>query len=312
VTAARQLHPVPAVALVGAVLGIGSYLVAVTRAGVTARVAGQRLGLAAITVAPLRRARRLLGQQVTTTERPDSATWVLAPAAYAGLAALALSVVPLGPGTAVADVDTGIVVFGAAEVLAVVAFYLHGWSPNSPLALAAGYRHVAAALSYALLSMFVLIAAALPAQSLGIGAIVDSQAGLWNVLRQPLGLPLLLVVALGVTASGPLDLLDGTDLAGGGGAEDSGVQRLAWEGARAVMLVAFAAGAAAVFLGGWHGPLLPGWAWMALKTAAVAGLLVVVQVQGARVSAERFVAVSWTVLLPLAFLDLLAAGVVAL
>lgn len=304
----EQLAPPVALALIGFVLGAGAYVAAVLRVVVGDAVAGRPPAVGSALARPARTARWLAGQQVVATERPDTATWVLAPAAYLGLAALTLAVVPLSPGVAVADVRTGIVVFGAGEALAIVAVFLHGWSPNSPFPLLSGYRFVGVALSYELLSMFVLIAAAIPARSLSIGAIVESQAELWNVIRQPLGLPLWLVVSLGVTFSGPLAVVDSTDLAAGGATEDSGLQRLAWLIARSAMLVTFAAAGAAVFLGGWHGPVLPGWAWMAAKTLALLGVLVWAGETTARVSPERFVPVAWSVLLPLAFLDLVVAG----
>lgn len=303
-----HLDPLTAIAVVGAVLGVGAYATAVIRATAFASLAGHRVRPAPLLRRPAAEAWSLVTQQPVRTERPDRATWVLAPAAYVGLAAAAMSVVPLAPGLVVADVATGIVVFGAAEALAIVAIFLHGWSPNSPLALISAFRFVAVALSYELLSMFVLIAAALPAESLSIGAIVESQSGLWNVVRQPLGLPLFLIVALGVTSSGPLAVVDSAELSGGGGIEDSGAQRLAWAVARAAMLVAFSAAAAAVFLGGWQGPVLPGGAWMLVKTAAVLVVLVVAGERVARISPEGIVRLSWSVLLPLAFVDLVIAG----
>ena len=306
------LSPAPAVVLVAVVLGVGAYLVAVADRVLFALVAGRPPALAAAVTAPAREAVALVRRQPVTTEAPDHILWVWAPAAYAGLAAMALSVVPLAPRLVVADVRTGIVVFGAAEALAIVAVFLHGWAPNSAPALVSGYRFVGVALSYELLSMFVLIAAALPAESLSIGAIVASQESMWNVVRQPLGLPLFLVVAAGVTFIGPVGVIDAPDLAGGGAAEDSGVQRLVWTVARAAMLVTFAAAAAAVFLGGWLGPVLPGAMWMALKTAAVTIVVLAGRHVLARVSPERFVRGAWTVLLPLAFADLAIAGVVAL
>lgn len=310
-TAVAPLAPPLAVALVVAVLGAGALGVATLRRVLAVRVAGQP-GAWVAAAGPWHEARSLVRQQVVATERPDRATWVLAPAGYLGLAAAALAVVPLGAGVVVADPRTGIVVFGAAEALAIVVVFLHGWSPNSPLALVGAYRFVGVALSYELLSMFVLIAAALPAESLSIGAVVESQAGLWNVVRQPLGLPLWLVVTWGVTFSGPLAVVDGADLAGGGAVEDSGLPRLAWAGARAAMVVVFALAGAAVFLGGWHGPVLPGPLWVALKAAVLVAVVVAGDVGLARLGAQRFVGLAWTVLLPLAFLDLLVAGAVAL
>jgi hypothetical protein len=169
-----------------------------------------------------------------------------------GLAARAAGLPTDARADAAADVRTGIVVFGAVEVLTMVAVYLHGWSANSYLALIGGYRFLAVVLSTLLISMFVLIAAALPAESLSFGAIVDDQAGLWNVVRQPLGLPLWLVVGLATAFWGPFELADGADLAGGTAAETSGRHRLAWAAARRAMLVAYAVAGAAVFLGTEH------------------------------------------------------------
>ncbi len=308
----EQLSAPIAVVVVAAVLGVGAYVSSVTGVLVFRSIARHELRLSSAAILPVRHARHLAHQQIVRTERPDMLLWVLAPAAYLGLAAAALTVIPLSSGVVVADVGTGVVLFGAAEALAIVAIFFHGWSPNSPLALVAGYRFVAVALSYELLSMFVLIGAAIPAESLSIGAIVESQADLWNVIRQPLGLPLFLIVSLGVTFSGPLNVLDSNDLAGGASIEDSGVQRLAWQVARHAMRVAFAACSAAVFLGGWQGPTLPGGVWMALKTLAVIAVLAFLDGFVARISAERFVRMAWGVLLPLAFLDLLIAGLSAL
>ena len=305
---------VPAVWLV---LGLGVYVVAVLDEAAFAVAAGRRIGGLSVLRTPLARAAVLLRQSRTRTERPDTVLWALAPAAYAGLAALAVSVIPLAEGFAVADVRTGIVVFGAAEALTFVAVYLHGWSANAVHPLVGGYRFIAQGFSFMLVSMFVLIAVALPAESMSLGEIVQSQTGLWNVIRQPLGLPLFVVVSLGAAFWGPLNMPDGADLAGGTSAEISGPQRLAWMFARRCMLVAYAVMSATAFLGGYLGmgflaPALPGAVWLALKSVAVLVLFVAVGHLVGRFRPARFMAQAWVVLLPLAFVDLLAAGVVAL
>ena len=296
---------------VPALLLAGAWLVAV----LDRVAAGPRGAVAALSgslLAPLHEAAALLAQQRTETEAPDPVAWRLAPALYLGLAAAGLALVPWAPGHAAAELEAGIVLWGTVETLTVVVVFLHGWGPNALLPLIGGYRYVATGLPIMLVSMFVLIAAALPAESLSVSAIVESQHSLWNVVRQPLGLPLFLLLGLSLALRGPLDYADSADLAAGTTAEVSGPPRLAWQLARSAMLVAFAAMASTIFLGGHLGPILPGPLWLLLKTAALLALLVVLGRRIARPPPGRMLAFIWTVLLPLAFIDLVWAGVVAL
>lgn len=263
-------------------------------------------------VRPFARAAQLLLSSRTTTERPDAAAWALAPALLAGLAAVAMAIVPLAPSLMVSAPQAGIVLFGAVMALVMVAIFLHGWSANATFPLIGAYRFVAQALSYEMPLALVLIAAAIPAQSLAIADIVNAQARWWNVLREPLGLPLYLIASLGIAFWGPLALPDALDLAGGTASESSGVALLLWRGARAATLFALSAMGAAVFLGGWYGPWLPGAVWMLAKTAV---LLIVLLLAGhllGRARLERFVLFGWVVLIPLALVDVFAAGVLAL
>lgn len=307
-----QASPFVAVGVVLAFLLVAPYVVAVVDAWIGARVAGDVPSLGAATRGPIRRAAVLLTQPGTGTERSDGLLWAVAPATLAAVVAAALAVIPLGEGWAIADVRTGIVVFGSAEVIAMVAVYLHGWSANSAFPLVAGYRFIAEILSTLLVSMFVLIAAALPAESMSIGRIVASQSDLWNVIRQPLGLPLFLVVGLGTAFWGPLDLPTGRDLSGGTTAETSGPQRLVWEWLRRALLAVYAVMTATVFLGGPLGPGLPGPVWLLLKSVAVLAVLVWLGHRVGRVTPDRFVSLAWTVLLPVSFLHLAWAGLEAL
>lgn len=262
--------------------------------------------------APLHRAALALVQQSIRTEHPDRLNWILAPAVYLTLAAAGLSVVPLMPGMVVADLDSGIVLWGSCEVLTVVIVFLHGWSANAPLPLIGAYRYVAIGLPVMLVSMFVLIGVALPAQSLSVAAIVESQHALINGLRQPLGLPLFLLLGLSLTLRGPFDYGDSEDLAGGTAAEVSGNAWLAWHVAKLAMLVSFSVMAASLFLGGYLGPLLPGLLWLVLKSACVLLALITIGRIFARMPPARMLTLLWTVLLPLSFMDLLQAGLVAM
>jgi NADH-quinone oxidoreductase subunit H len=310
--ARSPLSPPVAVVVVFGVLAVGVWLTLVLEELFGRLVAGRSVRAGGLLVAPLRRAALLLVQAPTSTERLDGPAWVLGACGLGALAACALVVVPLSRSVAPADLSSGIVLFGAAIALVMVMVFLHGWSPNSVLPLIGGYRFAAQALSYEMPLALVLIAVALPAQSLAVGAIVTSQRGLWNVVRQPLGLPLYLVAATGVAFWGPLNTPDAADLSGGTTVEVAGSALLVWELSRAAVLVATAAMGVACFLGGWWGPALPGPVWVAVKTALFLAVMVGAGHLLARVRLERFVVTAWAVLIPLALVDVFAGGVVAL
>ena len=261
---------------------------------------------------PLYAAAAEVFRQRISTEAPDRMNWFLSISGFLTLGAIGLAVVPLGPQSAVIGLETSVVLWGACESLVVVLVFLHGWAPNSPLALIGAYRYVAIGLPIMLLSMFVLIAAALPAESLDLRAIVTSQEDIWNVIRQPLGLPLFILLGLSLTLRGPLDYADSADLAGGTSIEDSGANRSGWQVARLSMLVGFSAVAASAFLGGYLGPVLPGVVWLAFKTLTIMAVIIALSHLLARMPVARMLGLIWKVLLPIAFLDLLLAGLVAL
>lgn len=301
-----------ALAGVGAAVGAGAYVTAVADRAVGSLIGGDGLRWASALAGPVRSAALHVVQARTTTERPDARAWALAPALYLALAATALSVVPLKPGWVAADVDGGLVLFAAALALVVIPVFLNGWSSNSVFPLVGAFRFIAQALSYEMPSLLALLSVSVPASSLAIGDIVASQQHLWNVVRIPLGLPLFLFAAAGLAFWGPVNLPDGADLAGGTQAETSGPHLLAWRAGRAAMLVATAAMAAAAFLGGSLGPVLPGWAWMVAKTLVLLVVLVASGHLAARVRPERYVVVSWAVLIPVALVNVLIAAAVSL
>lgn len=286
---------------------VGTWLAAVFDRTARALIAGEPVG--DVLTAPLRQASGHILRQASLTERPDLLNWKLAPALYLGLTAIGMSVIPLAPGVVVADLDAGIVLWGACEALTVVVVFLHGWSANAPFPLIGAYRYVAIGLPIMLLSMFVLIAAAIPAESLAVSDIVTSQQSLWNVVRQPPGLLLFLMVGLSLTLRGPFDYADPYDLATGTSAEISGPARAAWQFARLGMLVSVSVMASTIFLGGHLGPLLPGPVWLTLKTTVVLALLVGATHLLARMPPSRMLTLLWTVLLPLSFIDLVLVGV---
>lgn len=268
-------------------------------------------GLLARAADPLREALRLLVQQRRRTHAADVPLGrtgvVLVPVA----AVLAGAVLPLGF-TSVSDLGVGIVWFNAMEALAWAAVWLAGWGPNSALSLIGGYRFLAQGLAYELPHMLAITTAALGAESLRVGDVVDAQQGLWFAVWMPVAFLVYLLSAMAMSFWGPFDQPTGRDVAGGAAAELSGVDRLVFLGGRWLLLVVTAAFSVPLFLGGGHGPLLPGWAWTLVKTAVVLGVLVAGRRLVPVLRMDRYMELAWLVLVPLVLLQALVVALVVL
>lgn len=258
---------------------------------------------------PLREAARLLLQQKRRTLLPDILLMRTGVCSLLVVAVLAGIVLPLGD-RPVADLPVGVVWFNAMEVCVWGSLWLTGWGANSIYPLIGGYRFVAQGLAYELPHMFALITAALGAGSLRVSDIVGAQQGLWFVVWMPIAFVVYLVSALAMAFWGPMSQPVGSDIASGVRAELSGPDRLIFEGGRYTLLVVAAAAAVPLFLGGGAGPVLPSWLWTLLKTVVVLAVLVWARHRLPVIRMDRFMELSWMVLIPAMLLQLLVVGIV--
>ncbi len=292
------------------VLAVMTWAAVALDGALTARAAGGPAGGAAV-LAPLRETARLLIGQRRTTPAADRVLWRVGGAVLPVAAVLAAAVMPLGQ-RPVADLSIGVVWFNAMEVLAWASVWMVGWGANSVLGLVGGYRFVAQGLAYELPHMFAIITAALAAGSLRMTSIVDAQTGLWFVAIMPVAFVVFLLSTVAMAFWGPFDGPVGRDVAGGAAAELSGVDRLVFAGGRWLLLVVSAATAVPLFLGGGAGPLLPAWAWVAVKTTAIMALLVWLRRRFPTVRMDRYTEFAWLVLIPLTIAQALVVALVVL
>lgn len=290
--------------VLGALLA-GAYLVAVLEGWVSTgrlRPAG-----------PIMAGVALLGRESFLTRQSDRIFYETAPVLLLASAVLTAAVLPLAPGLIVADLATGALFVNAALAYVMVAVVMAGWGPNGAYAMVGGFRFLGQLVGYSMLIVMPITAVAMRAESLFTTEVVTSQATLPNAIYQPLGFVPFVVAAMAVCFLPPLDLpVAPGELAGGVMAEYTGPRLAVMRLARAVLVVTLAASITVFYLGGWLGPVLPGWAWTALKTLAVAAAMLLVGRYVPRVREAHFISWCWKLGIPLALLNIFVVGVMLL
>ncbi|OZM76610.1 NADH-quinone oxidoreductase subunit H [Pseudonocardia sp. MH-G8] len=299
------------VLLLPVLLGLATWGALAFDTALTSRARGGPAGLRVAVAAPVRESARLLVGQRRRTVAADRVLWRIGGGILPVAALLAAAVVPLGE-RPVADLSVGVVWFNSMEVLAWAAVWMVGWGANSALSLIGGYRFVAQGLAYELPHMFAIITAALGAESLRITAIVDAQRDLWFVVLMPAAFVVYLLSAAAMAFWGPFDAPVARDVAGGAAAELSGVDRLMFAGGRWLLFVVAAAMAVPLFLGGGAGPVLPAWAWVAVKTGGVLAVLIWLRRRLPTLRMDRYMEFAWVVLIPLTIAQALVVALIVL
>ncbi len=269
--------------------------------------------------------------------RPSAADpWLfaLAPIISATAAFTAFAVVPFGAETTffglldqpmklqVADVNVAILVVFAVASMGVYGIVLAGWSSNSKYSLLGGLRSSAQMISYELSYGLSLASVLLVANSMSLSEIVNGQAGTWFgfiprwfIFLQPLGFLIFMTAGIAETNRAPFDFPEAEqELVAGYHTEYSSMSFAMFFLAEYVNMVTVSAVATDLFLGGWHGPLLPaslGWIWFLLKVSAILFFYVWMRWTLPRYRYDQLMAFGWKVLLPVSVINMLitAAGV---
>ncbi len=264
--------------------------------------------------APLRAGLALLGHEPLVPRQPDRLLFETAPALLLVAAVLAAAVLPLAPGSLMADLATGALFVNAALAYVLVALVMAGWAPNGIYAMVAGWRFLGQLVAYSMLIVMPLTGVAMRAQSLVTTTVVTSQAVLWNVVAQPLGFVLFCLAALAVCFLPPFDLPIAPDLAEGVIGEYTGDRLAVMRLARLVLIITLATTITVFYLGGWlgFGPWLPPWAWTTIKVLLVTTAMLVVGRYVPRVRDEHLLAWSWKLGIPLALVNIFWVGVTLL
>jgi NADH-quinone oxidoreductase subunit H len=261
----------------------------------------------------------------------DPILFALAPIISAVTAFTAFAVVPFGAETTffglldrpvplgVADINVAILWVFAVTSMGVYGIVLAGWSSNSKYSLLGALRSSAQMISYELSYGMALAAVLVLAGSMSIRDIVDAQSGAWLgfiprwfVVLQPVGFFIFMTAGVAETNRAPFDFPEAEqELVAGYHTEYSSMRFAMFFMAEYINMVTVSAIATNLYLGGWHGPLLPvwlGWIWFLLKVAFLLFFYVWMRWTLPRYRYDQLMGFGWKFLLPLSVINLLATA----
>ena len=254
---------------------------------------------------------KLLSKELITPSHVNRGLYFLAPVlAFAPIPAL-IALLPFSEHAAFTDLRISIVMLLALSGLGVISIFAAGWGSNNKFALLGAMRSIAQGLSYEIPIVLAILSVVLMTGTLNLADISAAQTGLPFVFFQPLAAVIYFIAALAETNRAPFDIPEAeSELVAGFHTEYSGMRFAMFFFAEYSHMAIVAAVASTLFLGGWHGPLLPGTVWFLLKIYTLIFIMMWVRWTFPRLRFDQLMRFSWVVLVPLALINLLVTAVV--
>lgn len=250
----------------------------------------------------------------------DKPLYILAPVISIATAISIVAVIPFGESITVggrtiqlgiADINVALLYILGLAGIGEYGVMLGGWSSNNKYGLLGSLRTAAQMISYELALGIVLVSIIMMSGSLSLRTIVDAQASLWNVVRQPFAFVLFLICALAEINRTPFDMPEAeSELACGFNIEYSSMKFAMFFMAEYAHMVAISGIITCLFLGGWHGPVLPGVAWFLIKVVALMFFFIWERGTFPRLRYDQVMRLGWKFMMPAALLNLLVTGFV--
>ena len=274
---------------------------------------------------------KLIFKEELRPKAADAFLFTLAPAIAAVAAFSAFATVPFGAETTffglldqpvglhVSDVNVAVLVVFAVSSMGVYGIVLAGWASNSKYSLLGALRSSAQMISYELAYGMALASVILLAGSLSLREIVDNQAGSWfgvlprwYLFVQPFAFVIYMIAGIAETNRAPFDFPEAEqELVAGYHTEYSSMRFALFFMAEYINMVTVSAVATDLFLGGWHGPLIPveyGWIWFLIKVGFLLFVYVWIRWTLPRYRYDQLMQFGWKWLLPASVLNVIATA----
>ncbi|HHL33027.1 MAG TPA: NADH-quinone oxidoreductase subunit NuoH [Desulfobulbaceae bacterium] len=257
---------------------------------------------------------KLVSKQLVIPDEADKPLFLLAP--IVSLVPIFAAMVPLPFSETVQawELNIGLLLIIALGLLNTLGILLAGWGSNNKYALLGGARAVAQILAYKIPLLICVMTIIMMTGSFSLRDIAIAQKDTWNVLYQPILFIVYIITVTLETNRSPFDFSEAeSELVAGFHTEYSGMGFSLFFLAEYSYMFIAAGLATVLFLGGWHGPWLPGVAWTLIKIYSIIFLMMWFRWTFPRVRIDQMLSFGWKILLPLSLINfIITAGVLAL
>ncbi len=241
----------------------------------------------------------------------DKWVFVAAPGIIVTTVLMSFVVIPLAPGIVVQNLNIGVLFFLGMSSLGVYSVTLGGWASHSKYPLLGALRAASQMLSYEVFMGLSLMGVVLLAGSFSLVDIVEAQRNLWFVVPQFPGFVLFLIAGAAEARRIPFDLPESeSELVAGFHAEYSGMKFGMFFVGEYLGVILISSMITTLFLGGWHGPLLPPVMWFFIKIFFFIALFILARATLPRPRYDQVLDWGWKILLPLALANILITGAI--
>ena len=252
---------------------------------------------------------KLLGKELLTPAGVERPLYFLAPTLIFVPVLVSFVVIPFDGFLQVKDINVGILVILAFSSLTVLSILIAGWGSHNKYSLIGAVRSVAQNIAYEIPLLLSLLSIIFMVNSFSLRDVVEAQKGLWFVFYQPIAFLVFFVAGVAETNRTPFDLPEAeSELVAGFHTEYSGMRFSLFFLAEYTNMFIVSAIAVTFFLGGYQGPILPGIVWFFLKTYVLVFVLLWFRWTFPRVRFDQLLNLSWKILIPVSFLNLLVTG----
>ncbi|MEU6723152.1 NADH-quinone oxidoreductase subunit NuoH [Nonomuraea wenchangensis] len=221
-----------------------------------------------------------------------------------------LVVIPFDRDFVAVDLDLGLFFVLAVMGVGVLGAIMAGWASANKYSVLGGMRAAAQLMSYELPLVLAASSVAMAAGTLSLPGIVEAWQWWW-LPWQAVGGVVFFVAGLAELRRPPFDMpIAESEIIMGPMTEYTGMRFALFMLAEYAGIVVLSFLTAVLFLGGWHGPFLPGWLWTLLKVFALAFVVIWLRVTYPRLREDQLQKLAWVVLVPLALGQLALTGVV--